>query len=109
MSVHFLATSGLDLFSIISAPSAPFEIYYLKLRWMVLPLTEVYVAMSSFADVIHFVQRRCLPPFRPHVRLQSGLDGRMLDLMRRCWHEFPAERPNFHELRKPLKAVMKDR
>jgi len=60
-------------------------------------------------DVIHFVQRRCLPPFRPHVRLQTGLDGRMLDVMRRCWHEFPAERPTFDELRKRLKTIIKDR
>eukprot|EP00794_Sanderia_malayensis_P009846 gene9846-10856_t len=60
-------------------------------------------------DIIQFVQRRCLPPFRPHVRLQSGLDGRMVDMMRRCWHEFPAERPAFTDVRKLFRSIMKDR
>lgn len=56
-------------------------------------------------DIVHFIQKRCIPPFRPHVRLQSGLDGRALDLMRSCWDEFPENRPTIGELRARLKTI----
>ncbi|XP_057293671.1 atrial natriuretic peptide receptor 1-like [Hydractinia symbiolongicarpus] len=60
-------------------------------------------------EIIHFIHKRCIPPFRPHVRLQTGLDGRILDLMRQCWDEFPANRPTIQGVRTTLKTILKDK
>ena len=56
---------------------------------------------------MHYVRNRCIPIFRPHVRIQSGVDGRMLELMRKCWAEDPEERPTFNEVRAFIRNIQK--
>ncbi|XP_057293678.1 retinal guanylyl cyclase 2-like [Hydractinia symbiolongicarpus] len=73
-----------------------------------LPPFSTY-AQYKTRDYVHFVNRRCIPPFRPHVRLQSGLDGRTIDLMRLCWDEFPGNRPSIHDVKSTLKSICKDK
>ena len=57
------------------------------------------------SDLIHYVRKRCIPPFRPHVTLQTGLDSRLLDMMRRCWDESAFERPTFKEIKPTMKLI----
>jgi len=61
-----------------------------------------------FQDFVHFIHKRCIPPFRPHVRLQAGLDGRTLDLMRLCWDEFPENRPHIQEIKTTFKNIIRN-
>ena len=57
------------------------------------------------SDIIHYVRKRCIPPFRPHVTLQTGLDARLLDIMKNCWNEWPEDRPMFRELKPLMKQI----
>ncbi|XP_057313688.1 atrial natriuretic peptide receptor 1-like isoform X1 [Hydractinia symbiolongicarpus] len=57
------------------------------------------------SDIIHYVNKRCIPPFRPHVTLQTGLDPRLVDLMKTCWEEWPEDRPLFKELKPQMKTI----
>ena len=42
------------------------------------------------------------------MRFQSGLDGRLLDLMRQCWDEFPTNRPTAHDVKSRLNTILKE-
>lgn len=57
------------------------------------------------SDVIHYIRKRCIPPFRPHVTLQTGLDARLLDMMKNCWSEWTEDRPTFKEIKPIMKQI----
>ena len=55
------------------------------------------------SDIIHYVKKRCIPPFRPHVTLQTGLDPKLLDVMNSCLSELAEDRPTFKEVKLLIK------
>uniref|UniRef100_A0ABM0M6S0 Guanylate cyclase n=1 Tax=Saccoglossus kowalevskii TaxID=10224 RepID=A0ABM0M6S0_SACKO len=59
-------------------------------------------------DIISRVKDGTSPYFRPKVPLDSG-DERILDLMRICWEQIPAFRPNFSTIADSLKKMNKGR
>ncbi|XP_012566685.2 atrial natriuretic peptide receptor 1 isoform X1 [Hydra vulgaris] len=61
------------------------------------------------SDIIHYVKKRCIPPFRPHVTLQTGLEPKLLDIMNSCQSELAEERPTFKEVKLSLKTIFGDR
>lgn len=61
-----------------------------------------------FADVIaRVINSDPDIPFRPVFpgTVDTGLDMRILELMRRCWSEEPAARPSFKNVSKKLLAI----
>ena len=76
-------------------------------------ISEVINRMAPFSafddmrpsDLIHFVRKRCIPPFRPYVTIQTGLDPRLIDIMKKCWNEWVLSRPSFKEIKPRMKAI----
>ena len=56
-------------------------------------------------EIIHYVRKRCIPPFRPHVSLKIGLDNRLVNLMKSCWSESPEDRPTFRQIKPTAKQI----
>ena len=56
-------------------------------------------------EIIHYVRKRCIPPFRPHVSLKIGLDNRLVNLMHSCWSESPEDRPTFRQIKPIAKQI----
>ncbi|XP_070536363.1 atrial natriuretic peptide receptor 1-like isoform X2 [Ptychodera flava] len=59
-------------------------------------------------DIIEKVKTGVSPYFRPKVPMDTG-DERILDLMRICWEQIPAFRPNFNTIADSLKKMNKGR
>ncbi|XP_077994096.1 atrial natriuretic peptide receptor 2-like [Glandiceps talaboti] len=59
-------------------------------------------------EIIDKVKEGQSPYFRPKVPMDSG-DERILDLMRICWEQIPAFRPNFNTITDSLKKMNKGR
>jgi len=56
-------------------------------------------------EIIHYVRKRCIPPFRPHVPLKIGLDNKLVSLMQSCWNENPEERPKMRHIKPIVKQI----
>eukprot|EP00111_Clytia_hemisphaerica_P007974 TCONS_00023167-protein len=56
-------------------------------------------------EIIHYIRKRCIPPFRPHVTLKIGLNEKLVELMKSCWSENPDLRPTFRQVRPITKQI----
>lgn len=63
------------------------------------------------AGIIERVKVKESPPFRPAIENHSpdSVDVELSDLMRTCWEEIPAFRPNFNTIRDGIKKMNKGR
>eukprot|EP00794_Sanderia_malayensis_P009190 gene9190-10164_t len=58
-------------------------------------------------EIIERVKFAEYPPFRPPVpHLIEGIEG-LRDMMKKCWHEDPEERPGIIDIRKELENMMR--
>lgn len=61
---------------------------------------------NYFLDILHHVEARENPPFRPDVSGRDCPDD-LLELMERCWADIPDERPSFEIIRGIIRRIMK--
>ncbi|XP_062864782.1 receptor-interacting serine/threonine-protein kinase 3 [Trichomycterus rosablanca] len=76
-------------------PSFSFDVYsYGILLWSVMAGTEPYSGVQST-----LVKFRITMKDRPDLKLidSSRVDGRLMDLMKQCWHHDPQQRPSFRD------------
>ena len=49
-------------------------------------------------EIIHYVKKRCIPPFRPNLPQQTDIN-QLTNLMVSCWNETPDQRPTFKNIK----------
>ena len=67
-----------------------------------------FAVVLSVAEIVEKVRVKENPPYRPVVQ-DGDAEEAFLDLMRVCWEEIPAFRPNFPIINDSLKKMNKGR
>ena len=69
---------------------------------------NIQCVLLSVAEIVEKVRVKENPPYRPAVQ-DGDAEEAFLDLMRICWEEIPAFRPNFPIINDSLKKMNKGR
>ena len=69
------------------------------------------LTIPVIAEIIARVRVKESPVFRPPLEKYTAesVDVELSDLMRTCWEEIPAFRPNFYTVRDSIKKMNKGR
>ena len=66
-------------------------------------------SVGFFTEVVERVRRGGKPPYRPKVINDDNDDDQLVQVMKLCWEEIPAFRPNFNSIKQMLNNLSKGR